>query len=120
MHGMHPKDSLGRAGERAAADLLTASGLRIVDRNWRCRHGELDLVAREGATWVFVEVKTRRGRRFGHPLESITATKLRRLRTLATLWMQVHDVRGPMRLDAVAVDAPHDLPMRLEHVRGIR
>lgn len=117
---MHPKDRLGRTGEDAAADLLRQAGMRIVDRNWRCRHGELDVVARDGVTWVFVEVKTRRGRRFGHPLEAITREKLRRLRTLATLWMQAHDVRGPMRLDAVAVDAPHDAPMRLEHVRGIR
>ena len=62
---------LGALGERIAAAYLTDAGLRVLDRNWRCREGELDIVAREGDALVFCEVKTRRGIGFGHPVEAV-------------------------------------------------
>lgn len=116
---MHPKDRLGRDGEDAAADHLRRLGLAIVERNWRCRHGEIDIVARDGRTTVFVEVKTRSTVTYGHPFEAITREKMRRLRRLAGLWMVEHDVRGPLRIDAVAVHARRGEPMRLEHLQGV-
>ena len=80
--------ALGRSGEDLAVDHLEAQGYTILDRNWRCSIGEVDIVAREGATTVVVEVKTRSGSGFGHPLEAITPVKLARLRRLAAAWWE--------------------------------
>ena len=66
---------LGQRGEQLAAERLAAMGYEIVERNYRCKAGEIDLVARQGGGWVFVEVRTRRGDRFGTPEESVTARK---------------------------------------------
>lgn len=116
---MRAKDQLGLDGEAAASAHLERQGMRIVDRRWRCRYGELDLVAVDGRTTVFVEVKTRRGVAYGHPFEAITPQKVQRLRDLVGLWMREHDVRGPVRLDAVAVLAHPRRAWRVEHLRGI-
>ncbi|HYX97629.1 MAG TPA: YraN family protein, partial [Geodermatophilus sp.] len=78
---MRTTSDLGARGERIAAAHLTDSGLRVLDRNWRCREGELDIVARDGDTLVFCEVKTRRAVGFGHPVEAVGHAKQRRLRT---------------------------------------
>ena len=80
---MNAKDTLGRHGEDLAAEYLQQSGLRVIDRNWRCADGEIDIVAVDRRVLVVCEVKTRTGDRFGAPLESISRTKLRRLRRLA-------------------------------------
>src|SRR5205085_1544696 len=80
------------------------AGLRVLDRNWRCREGELDIVARDGDALVFCEVKTRRGTGFGHPVEAVTPTKQRRLRTLAQRWLAAHDEHAPdLRFDVVGI-----------------
>ena len=75
---MAAKDELGARGERLAERHLVRSGLTLLDRNWRCPQGEIDLVLRDGDEVVFVEVKTRSSVAFGHPLEAITAAKLAR------------------------------------------
>ncbi|MFT4028667.1 MAG: YraN family protein [Protaetiibacter sp.] len=117
---MAAKDELGRRGERLAERYLLARGYRLVERNWRCRHGEIDLVARDGDTLVFVEVKTRTSTAFGHPFEAITPAKLARLRRLAGLWCETHPrERGRVRIDAVAVLAPHGTESRIEHLVGV-
>jgi putative endonuclease len=101
--------SLGTFGEDAAARWYEARGFEIVDRNWRVREGEIDLVARRGTTIVFCEVKTRSSDRFGSPVESVTATKQRRLRTLAAKWLAAHPARrgderrGEVRFDVASV-----------------
>ncbi|WP_130284645.1 YraN family protein [Microcella alkaliphila] len=100
---MARKDIVGRTGEQIAADHLEAAGYRIIDRNWRCRAGELDIVAERDCTVVFVEVKTRSGTGYGHPLESITAHKLARLRRLAAAWCAENGPVHAIRLDAIAV-----------------
>ena len=98
---------LGVHGERIAAAYLTDAGLRVLDRNWRCREGELDIVAREADALVFCEVKTRRGIGFGHPVEAVTPTKQRRLRLLAQRWLAAHDEHAPdLRFDVVAILVP--------------
>jgi putative endonuclease len=95
---------LGQRGERIAARYLTDRGLRLLDRNWRCREGELDIVARDGDAIVFCEVKTRRAVGFGHPVEAVTPTKQRRLRLLATRWLAAHEEHAPdLRFDVVGV-----------------
>jgi putative endonuclease len=116
---MRAKDAVGRFGEDVAAQHLVRTGLVVLERNWRCSLGEIDIVARDGDTLVVCEVKTRRGLRFGSPLEAVTETKARRLRQLAAEWVRVHEVRPALvRIDVVGVLAAADGPMRVEHVRG--
>jgi putative endonuclease len=81
---------LGTAGEDAVARWYVAAGYVLVDRNWRCREGELDLVLARDHVLVFCEVKTRRTTAFGVPAEAVTLTKQRRLRTLAMRWLDAH------------------------------
>ncbi len=95
---------LGTFGEDAAARWYEARGFEIVDRNWRVREGEIDLVARRGRMIVFCEVKTRSSDRFGSPVEAVTITKQRRLRTLAAKWLVAHPARhGEVRFDVASV-----------------
>ena len=92
----------------------------IIERNWRSVQGEIDLVAREGDEIVFVEVKTRSNVAYGHPLEAITPRKLARLRRLAGAWCLAHpEVRGDVRIDAVAVIAPRDGQIQVEHLARV-
>ncbi len=80
--------SLGLSGEAAAATWYLESGYEVLQRNWRCRLGEIDLVCRRGRVLVVCEVKTRTSDRLGSPLEAVTATKQRRLRRLAAAYLQ--------------------------------
>ncbi|CAN5256914.1 YraN family protein [soil metagenome] len=117
---MAAKDALGRRGEALAAQHLERAGLTIVERNWRCTEGEIDLVARDGGELVFVEVKTRSSVAYGHPLEAITPRKLARLKRLAGAWCLAHpDQHGGVRIDAVAVIAPRRGPVEVEHLEGL-
>lgn len=96
---------LGQRGEQLAAEKLIASGYEVIERNYRCAEGEIDLVARRGEVWVFVEVRTRRGRAFGTPEESITARKKTRLIAAAQSYLQAHNVvDADWRIDVVAVE----------------
>ena len=114
------KTPLGERGENVAAKFLRHDcGYRILTRNFRIEGGEVDVIARDGDTLVFVEVKTRRGLAYGHPFEAITPDKVRRLRTLAGLWLSATGHRGPIRMDAVGVIAPRSGAWRVEHLRGI-
>lgn len=116
---MNRRGALGQAGEDAAADFLTRAGLDIVTRNWRCARGEIDIVAREGLTIVFVEVKTRSSLVAGHPLEAITPSKLARLRLLAAEWCRLHRPHAThVRIDAVGVLMCQGAPL-VDHVPGI-
>jgi putative endonuclease len=117
---MAKKDELGRRGEDVAAEWLEAQGMRVLERNWRCPAGEIDLVALDGDDVVVVEVKTRSGTGYGHALESVTAAKLARLRRLAAAWSRAHPGRGRgLRIDVVGITVErchgHE---RIEHVRG--
>jgi putative endonuclease len=117
---MADRQELGRYGEIAAAGYLEQRGMQVLARNWRCRYGEIDIVAREGAVLVFCEVKTRRGTGFGVPLAAITATKLARMRRLAALWLEENGGhRGPVRIDAVGLIRHPDGRFEIEHVRGV-
>jgi len=95
---------LGRHGEELAARHLAAQGYEILERNWRCAAGELDLVARHGECLAFVEVRTRRGQDMGTPEESITHAKQARLVARAETYLQAHEWPGPWRIDVVAVE----------------
>jgi putative endonuclease len=95
---------LGAVGETLAALHYERHGFTVLARNWRCRHGELDLVVRRGGLVVFVEVKTRSSTAFGHPAEAVTAAKQRRLRLLAVRWLATTGTSAAeLRFDVVAV-----------------
>ncbi|MFE2867862.1 YraN family protein [Embleya sp. NPDC059259] len=115
--------AVGRYGERVAARYLIEIGMAVLDRNWRCRDGEIDIVAREGPTLVVCEVKTRRAGGFEHPLEAVGAVKAQRLRVLAQRWSLAHPAVGPpggeVRIDLVAVVPAARGAARVEHVRGV-
>ena len=112
-------DRLGARGERIAAAFLTDLGLHVLDRNWRCRDGELDIVAREGTAIVFCEVKTRRGIGYGSPAEAVTPAKQRRLRTLAQRWLAAHDEHArDLRFDVVGVLVRGEGPAVVTHLPG--
>jgi putative endonuclease len=99
-----PRRGIGAAGEAAAAAWYRAQGFEILDRNWRVREGELDLVARRGSMIVFCEVKTRSSDRFGLPVEAVTFAKQRRLRGLALRWLASHPgTHGELRFDVASV-----------------
>jgi putative endonuclease len=117
---MAAKDELVRKGEALAADFLEEAGMKVVERNWRCSQGEIDLVARDGDELVFVEVKTRSSLGYGHPLEAITVAKLARLRRLASAWCVAHPgQKGLVRIDAVAVVAPMFGAVVDEHLKRV-
>ena len=100
--------AFGQAGEDEAAAWYRARGYTIVDRNWRCREGELDLVVARGRTLVFVEVKNRRTDRFGTPAEAITPRKQQRLRTLARRYLEATGARPrSLRFDVVSILGGH-------------
>jgi putative endonuclease len=116
---MRASDALGAYGERVAAAHLVEAGMSIVERNWRCDIGEIDILARDGDTLVVCEVKTRRGSEYGTPLEKVTRAKAQRLRRLAARWMDVRNVHpGEVRIDLVAVVRPLRGRAEVEHVRG--
>jgi putative endonuclease len=116
---MAAKDEFGRAGEDRAAAHLRSSGYTILDRNWRCPQGEIDIVAARGGDLVVVEVKSRRSIAFGHPLEAIDERKGARLWRLAVAWIAAHPglARGRrLRVDAIALTGADVSTAVLEHL----
>ncbi|GAB1820836.1 YraN family protein [Herbidospora sp. RD11066] len=102
---MGAKDELGRAGEQLAATYLVGQGLEVLERNWRCREGEIDIVARDGAVLVVVEVRTRSSGARGSAFASVTEAKLARLRRLGARWVSGQGRRfASVRVDVVALD----------------
>ena len=114
------RQALGAYGEAVAARNLTTDVLVLLDRNWRCDEGELDLVLRDGDLLVVCEVKTRNGIACGTPHEAVTEVKLERLRRLAERWRVEHGVDpAGVRIDLVAVVRGRRGAAEVEHVRGI-
>lgn len=118
------KQQVGRRGEDLACAELVRQGLVVVDRNWRCSLGEIDIVAAEvgdrGVTLVFCEVKCRTGLGFGHPLEAITFAKMQTLRQLAAYWLRQHQIRATgIRLDAIGVVMVPGQEPSLTHVKAV-
>ncbi len=112
--------ALGAYGEDVAAAHLQRAGLVILDRNWRCDVGEIDIVARDGATLVICEVKTRSSMAYGHPAEAVSPRKVRRLRQLATRWLIAHEVHAPqLRIDVVTVVQRAAGAPTIEHLRQV-
>jgi putative endonuclease len=106
--------ALGATGEDAVAAWYVERGYEIVERNWRCRAGELDLIVRRNRTFVFCEVKTRSSTAFGAPVEAITRDKQVRLRHLAAKWLQ----DAPMRPTEIRFDVASVLAGEIEVLEG--
>jgi putative endonuclease len=117
------KDERGRAGEERAVGYLERAGFSILDRNWRCSQGEIDIIAERAGALAFVEVKTRAGLGYGHPFEAITRRKLLRMHRLAMAWVIAHPdaARGrSIRLDAIAITGRDLATASIEHLEGLR
>ena len=122
MSTKHPADGgeLGRRGEALACARLTAAGLRVVARNWRCQSGEIDVVAEAPGLLVFCEVKTRRGNDYGSPAAAVTPAKQARLRRLAAAYLAAGAVPAcSVRFDVVAVTWPRGGPPAVDHLEGV-
>ncbi len=112
--------ALGAYGERVAATHLTGQGMVMLDRNWRCEVGELDLVLRDGAVLVACEVKTRSSGACGTPQQAVDADKVRRLHTLLWRWCEERGIRPEeTRVDVVGVLRGRRGPARVDHMRGL-
>ncbi len=102
---------LGDAGENLARDFLKEKGFKILEENYRTRWGELDLIARDGETLVFVEVKTRSQKRFGSPLEAVTEDKRRRIIRMARTYLLEKGLQDPAaRFDVIGIDLAEGAP----------
>ena len=110
---------LGRWGEDLAAVFLERKGYRIVDRNWKCRFGELDLVAEGGGFLCFVEVKLRKSERFGAGAEFVDGRKQQRLRTTAQLYLQQNPTSLQPRFDVIEILAPNGMGSPSPKIRHI-
>lgn len=116
-----PRNALGRYGEDLATRRLLEAGMRILDRNWRCRDGEIDIVAADGDALVVCEVKTRRAGWYEHPMAAVRPEKTARLRLLAERWMERHGGPPPggVRIDVIGILLPARGAPVVEHVRGV-
>ena len=113
---------IGALGEQLAVDYLTSLGLRVLARNWRCRYGELDVIAADAdmRTVVFVEVKTRTSDRFGGVAEAVTPQKVRRLRRLAGLWLAGQDrAWATVRIDVIGIRIGRRREPEISHLQGV-
>jgi putative endonuclease len=117
---MRPSIQLGQDGEDLAAQHLTAAGMTVLARNWRCREGELDIVARDGDALVFVEVKARSSTAFGEPAEAVGRVKARRIHVLACRWLAENQQGGArdLRFDVVSVVRRRGFAPEIVHLRG--
>jgi putative endonuclease len=105
------RQTFGKAGEDRAVEELERRGYEITARRYRTRHGEIDIVARDGETVVFVEVKARTSAEFGTAAEAVTRAKQRRLVRMAIEYIAHHNIRNvPLRFDVVAIDGGADSP----------
>ena len=108
----------GDFGEERAARYLRRKGYRIVERNFRCRQGEIDIIAEKGGVLAFVEVKLRRDERFAEAREFVNAAKQRRILAAAQLWLAQHESALQPRFDVIEIYAPGGErgPLRIEHI----
>jgi putative endonuclease len=112
-------EGLGKRGENLAAEYLASTGLVVLSRNWRCREGEVDLVATDGERLVVCEVKTRSGTGYGEPSEAVTLAKAARIRRVAAAWLRTYRVGWcEVRFDVLAVLCPPEGPCTVEHLQG--
>lgn len=106
----------GFLGEQATADYLKRNGCSVDARNYRCRFGEIDLIARQGEFLIFVEVKTREQDSMANPLEAVTPAKQRKIIRTALLYLQTHPTVLQPRFDVSAVTARNGVPVSIQYL----
>jgi putative endonuclease len=112
--------AVGRYGEQVAARHLVGQGMRLLARGWRCRYGEIDIIALDGGCLVVCEVKTRRSLSAGGPFDAVTHAKLARLRRLTAVWLAQQETGFPaVRIDVVGVVLPPRGAPLVEHLRAV-
>ena len=113
---MAAKDTLGRRGEDVAVEFLQRHGLVVLARNWRCREGEIDVIATDSTRLVVCEVKTRSGTAYGEPAEAVTERKAARIRRVTQAWLASYQVPWcEVRFDVIAVLCEPGRPATLQH-----
>ena len=115
----HASQIIGRRGEELAAAFLRTKGFEIIARNWRCRFGEIDLIATRKQEMRFVEVKTRVTTTFGYPEESVTPNKLLHLQRSIECWLRVHPSLKQYQIDVIAIAAYAPGPPRVMWIEGV-
>jgi putative endonuclease len=113
-----PLNKLGLSGEALAEDHLRGLGYQIVEKDVRTPLGQLDLVAIDGKTLVFVEVKARAGHGFGLPQEAVDAKKIRKLRQLGLYYLKIRPYRGSVRFDVVGLTVSDGRLIRVDHIKN--
>jgi putative endonuclease len=118
---VNARKALGRYGEELAARRLAADGMTVLARNWRCRDGEIDIVAEDGDVVVICEVKSRTQGTYEHPMAAVGPRKAERLRRLAERWLAEYGGPPPggVRIDLIGVVLPARGAARIEHARGV-
>jgi putative endonuclease len=104
----------GKWGEAAAAEYLKDHGLIIVEKNWKCSYGEIDIIARKEQLWVFVEVKTRKDDKFGLPEGAITRKKKEHLIHASMAYIEEHQIRDDWRIDILSIQKSMDIGIQIE------
>jgi len=116
---MDPRREFGNEGENLAATFLEQKGYQILERQYRCSFGEIDLICRLGDEVVFVEVKSRHTHEYGYPEESVTATKRRHLLSVSEEYLESHHLcESPWRVDVIAIEFDQD-PAKISHFEAI-
>lgn len=117
---MDKRIQLGRLGEQAALSYLVTQGYRILEQNWRCRAGELDLIAEIGTTLVFIEVRTRSSYSFGTPFESVDYRKQQKVRKLAQIYLNYGSTLADqdLRFDVISVQLDASGRPAIDHLSG--
>ena len=109
--------ALGNKGEDVAAKFLKRNGYRIIARNYKTPLGEIDIIAKDGNTIVFIEVKTRTSNAFGYPFESVTRKKKDKLKKLALLYLKKNAHESSARFDVISISSDKDMKMEIEHIK---
>ncbi len=114
------KIELGKKGEKIAAEYLNKNGYKILEMNYRCKLGEIDIIANKKNTYVFVEVKTRRNLRFGYPAEAINVKKRQHMLRTAQYYIQIfHLTNRNFRFDAIEIYFSDTEPPKINHIQNI-
>ena len=112
------KKDIGNYGEKIARKFLKKLGYKIIDKNYRTRAGEIDIIAKDQKSFVFVEVKTRSDARFGHPEQNVHFHKMRHFLSSVQVYLLENNIRDPFRLDVVSIDLSHK-PPEIIHFKNV-
>ncbi|OMF51351.1 YraN family protein [Paenibacillus peoriae] len=117
--GKDQRKAKGAMGEEAAALFLENLGYRIIERNWRCRSGEIDLIAKQEHILVFIEVRSRSSSKYGTPAESVTARKIAQVRQTAAVYLHMNGIgEAPIRFDMISAQLTDEKAVVTDHLIG--